>query len=145
MLFQPLQMEFANIFGQQRRFFGFIPLFPQTAENVFLYRHVGEQSVVLEQKSHLPLLGRKVDFPLGVINGHAVQNDFTGIRGFDARDAPEGHTFAAAGAAQQRQNAALLGKGHIQTEAAEVFLDVYCNGHRLTTDSVSGSCRQISN
>ena len=101
----------------------------QTAEDILLHGHVGEQRVVLEQQPYAPLLRRQVDV-LGAVKQHPpVQHDASAVRLYDARNAPQGHAFAAAGSAQQGGGGVAGGKGGAQGEAVQLFFNVDFKAH----------------
>ena len=78
-------------------------LVPHGCGDVLPHRHVGEQSVLLEQVPDLPPLGRQVDSGGAVVKGNTVQLDVSLVRRQNAGDALEGHRLAAPRGPQQGQ------------------------------------------
>ena len=107
---------------------GGVLLLFQRAEDVLLHRHIREQRVVLEQQAHVPLLRGQVDALLAVEQDTAIQHDAAAVGSDDARNAAQGHAFAAAGCAEDGGGIArceLRAKG----EAVEPFGDLDVQAH----------------
>ena len=75
-----------------------------TGSNVLPYGHIREQGILLKQIAYFSLLGRQVDFLLGVKQDSSIQNNPAPIRFLDTCNALERHALAAAGGSQQSQN-----------------------------------------
>ena len=101
----------------------------QPAEDVLLHGHIGEKGVILEQQTHPALLRRQVDMLFTVKQHPAVQYDAAFVRFHDARDAAQGHAFAAAGCPQQSGGRAACGKPGLKGEAVQLFLNAYFQTH----------------
>ena len=125
-------------------FFGF-----QAAEHVLLHGHVGEQGVVLEQQTHIALLGRQVDALSAVEQHPAIQHDAPLVWPDDACNAAQGHAFAAAGRTQKGgssvpcrersvESKAIKPLGHIYFQAHVRFPPCFClRSSRLTASSTT--------
>ena len=101
----------------------------QTAEDILLHSHVGEQGVVLEQQPYAPLLRRQVDVLHTVKQHPPVQHDASAVRLYNACNAPQCHAFAAAGSAQQGGGGVAGGKGSTEGEAVQLFFNVDFKAH----------------
>ena len=80
----------------------------QTEGDVFIHRHVRPERVVLEQKADVALVRRQVDALFGIENRHAVDQNPAAGRRFKPGDHAQGGRFAAAGGAEQGDEAAIL-------------------------------------
>ena len=103
----------------------------QTAEDILLYGHIGEQGVVLEQQPHAPLLRRQVDVLCTVEQHPPVQHDAPAVRLYNACNTPQCHAFTAAGSAQQGGGGVAGGKSGAQGEAVQLFFNVDFKAHFL--------------
>ena len=121
----------------------------QGAEDILFHGHVGEQGVVLEQQTHIALLGRQVD-ALGAVEQHpSIQHDAPFVRPDDACNTAQGHAFAAAGCAQKGggsvpcrersvEGKAIKPLGHIYFQAHVRFPPCFClRSSRLTASSTT--------
>ena len=134
-VFQPFQLEQRQHAAHLLFPAGLVRFPAQAAQDVLPHRHVGEQCVILKQIAHLPLLGRQVNFFVGIKQRHAVQHDAALVRRFHTGDAFQGQAFAAAGGPQQAQHGGgvVLGlKADVQRERAVGFADVHQQTHRRT-------------
>ena len=80
----------------------------QTEGDVFIHRHVRPERVVLEQKADVAFVRRQVDALFGIENRHAVDQNPAAGRRFKPGDHAQGGRFAAAGGAEQGDEAAIL-------------------------------------
>ncbi len=74
----------------------------QTEGDVLIHRHVRPERVVLEQKAHIALVGRKIDAAVRVKNDFSINGDAALCRGFQAGNHAQRGCFAAAGRPEQR-------------------------------------------
>ena len=102
---------------------------PEDGHDVLLRRHVGEERVILEEQAASPLLRLEVDAALRVEEGHAVYDDFALVGRDYPRYALERHAFAAAGAAEQREDFVLRLEIDAERESAELFAEFYERAH----------------
>ncbi len=111
----------------------------EAAQNVLPHRHIGKQGVILEQIPHPPLLRRQVDPFFRIKQRLPVQHDGSPVRPFDARDALQGHAFAAAGGPQQAQHTAPGLEPGGEAEIPQLFFNVHKKAHRFTAFRRSSS------
>ena len=108
---------------------GGVLLLFQRAEDVLLHRHIREQRVVLEQQAHVPLLRGQVDALLAVEQDTAIQHDAAAVGSDDARNAAQGHAFAAAGCAEDGGGGIARCELRAKGEAVEPFGDLDVQAH----------------
>ena len=80
----------------------------QTESDVFIHRHMRPERVILEQEADVALVRRQVDALFGIENRRAVDEDAAAGRRFQPGDHAQGGRFAAAGRAEQGDEAAIL-------------------------------------
>lgn len=127
--FQPLQLQLGQHLPHNGVLLGPGTPAAGAAADVFVYRHGGEQGVLLEQVPHPPLLGRQVDARFGIKEHPSIQQDAPPVGALDARNALQGQAFAAAGSPQQPGDGRVGIQPGPQPEAAQVFFYVYKQAH----------------
>ena len=79
---------------------------------------------MLKQIAHAPLRDRDVDLPFAVEKSPRPDDDFPGIRPFDAGNTLQGLTLAAARSAEKAEDATLMAKLHVEGKRPPAFMDI---------------------
>lgn len=126
MLLQTLQFKlFQHFLNSYLRFF-FPGLFRlQSRHQILAHRHIGKQGVILEQQSHMTILGPQIDVLLRIKKHLAVQLNISFVRLHNTRNTAERHALAAAGGSQNPGHPLRSLKLRFQPEISQLFSDIH--------------------
>ena len=108
----------------------FILEIADTTIDIFLYRHMGKQGVILEQIAYMTVLNAHIRARTGIEQDAAVEHDPPGIGSFDTGNALQGLALAASGSAEDAEDTAPCFKMDRQGKGAQLLFYMDRQAHR---------------